>query len=224
MIPLSKYRKLYLGVYFVSLFPIYIKGYLNPLLHKVPFLFWLVDGFVFLIISFLLLFFCKNRLNVSLDDLGYRNYLCGNRNYTNSITITILLIPIVFIFYALLRKLSFYVFPTNWGFIGFGYSGTVPKFGFLHYIALWYLSLTAGFIEETQRTLCRMVFGKKAIDIAVYIIFSSFFFSLLHWHQGVQSIFLTFCLGLLFSSIYIFLKNIWPLIISHILLDLFLLS
>ena len=223
--PLEKTKKQIFSLYFLSLIPIYIKGYLNPFIIQYPILYWLVEILVWILFPIYLFDWCgRRRLQISYEKLGYHTKLCGEYIQGGYISTTVILIPIIFISYALLRKLSSHIIFDNYLYHGFSYGDLIPAYGIERYIVLWFYSISAGFVEETQRSLCRLLFSNSFEDSIRYVLFSAAFFSLLHWHQGVQHIFLTFCLGVLFASLYLYFKNIWPIVVNHVLLDLFLLS
>ena len=223
--PLEIRKKQIFALYFLSLIPIYIKGYLNPFIIQHPAYYWIVEILVWILFPiFVFDWFGRKRLQISYEKLGYHTKLCGEDIKGGYISATVILTPIIFVSYAFVRKLSSYIFFDNYFYNGFSYGNVIPVYGIERYMVLWFYSISAGFVEETQRSLCRLLFSNSFEDSIRYVLFSAIFYSLLHWHQGVQNIFIAFYLGVLFASLYLYFKNIWPIVVNHVLLDLFLLS
>lgn len=88
---------------------------------------------------------------------------------------------------------------------------------------LWNLvSISAGVCEEL---LFRgfLFFSLREflpeLPIVIIIIITSFVFGLWHTYQGLKGMGVTFFIGLLFSSLYLSIGSIIPIIILHILMD-----
>ena len=179
--PLDIQKKQIFALYFLSLIPIYIKGYFNPVIIQNPILYWAVEIAVWILFPIFVFDWCgRKRLQITYEKLGYHTKLCGEHLQGAYISATVILIPIIFISYAFVRKLSSYTVFDNYGYQGFSYGNVIPAFGIERYIVLWFYSISAGFVEETQRSLCRLLFSNSFEDSIRYVMFSAFFYSLLH--------------------------------------------
>lgn len=88
-----------------------------------------------------------------------------------------------------------------------------------------YMAFTAGFFEEvvfrglfwTAISDCKFQKFKKF----VYVILSSVVFAAVHWEQGMAGILSVFAFGLVAAIFYLQLKNLWPMITAHTLVDIY---
>ena len=110
------------------------------------------------------------------------------------------------------------IFPVNYLQQVFNYSKAIPNNFLLKSIIVIYFSITAGFVEEFFN---RGLFSKIISNPILYVILSSVIFCSVHWGNGIQNIFSSFCYGIVCALFYLKYKNIWPLIIGHLLTDIF---
>ena len=104
----------------------------------------------------------------------------------------------------------------------FTYSTSVPK-GWMHFPVVFYFALTAGFVEEIfLRGLPLLYqhnrFGDNGSKLA-YVAVTSLLFGLIHWENGTPEIFATAAFGVAAAILYLQLRNLWPLIAAHVLID-----
>lgn len=106
----------------------------------------------------------------------------------------------------------------------FLFESVVPE-GILHLPVVLYLSLTAGFVEEVfYRGLLWTAFlkiGPVKFRKSLYVILGSFVFAALHWEQGVAGTISAFVFGVLAAILYLQLRNLWPMIAAHTLVDIY---
>lgn len=83
-----------------------------------------------------------------------------------------------------------------------------------------YWSLTAGIVEEIyfRGWLRRLMRGSLGMTLA-YVGTSSILFSLIHWGQGEKQLIATGIFGLMCAVAYLGVRNLWPLIAAHVIVD-----
>lgn len=106
----------------------------------------------------------------------------------------------------------------------FSYGQIVPE-GIWRLPVVLYLALTAGIVEEVMyRGLPWFVIsniGTGATYKLIYVLLSSIVFSAVHWEQGLAGLTASFIFGLIAALTYLKLKNLWPLIFAHSLIDIY---
>ncbi len=95
--------------------------------------------------------------------------------------------------------------------------------GLAHIPSTFYLAVTAGFVEEVffrglPLLYLERKFG-KALPRKSYILGTAFVFGLIHFRNGPHEVAATFAFGLLAAILYLRLRDLWPLIGAHILID-----
>ncbi len=113
---------------------------------------------------------------------------------------------------------------TSTGTGAFSYSQIFPVEPLFHALAIIYLSVSGGVIEEVYfRGLLRYLwvsrFGKSRHQLG-FIMISALLFGLAHWEGGLTKIVWTFLWGVIAARLLIWAGNLWPLIIAHVLTDL----
>ena len=105
--------------------------------------------------------------------------------------------------------------------IVFSYASKIPVDFNLKLIAITYLALTAGIVEEIFfRGFAKIVVEKYITkNPAFYVIISALIFSGAHWAGGLANMVNSFFLGLLFAMLYLWIKDLRPLMIAHAMFD-----
>lgn len=105
----------------------------------------------------------------------------------------------------------------------FTYSHALPGDGW-HLTMVLYLALSAGFVEEIVYRALPWLFlrsvGWKPARRTLYVLVSSAVFAAIHWENGAAEVGAAFAYGLCASLLYTRLRNLWPLIGAHILIDI----
>lgn len=99
------------------------------------------------------------------------------------------------------------------------YPKSIAEFSlFLHLL----LVLTAGFFEEVYyRSILYKIFKERKMNVVSIILISSLIFTAAHWEAGIHWLPLVFIAAIVLSWFYAKYRTAWPLIIAHILVDLF---
>ena len=105
----------------------------------------------------------------------------------------------------------------------FAYESLVPEGALMKVVVVVYFAVTAGFVEEvTFRGLplaaCGPAPGRRSL--ALYVLGTSLVFSLIHWENGVPELLATFAYGVAAALMYLWVGNLWPLVIGHTCVDL----
>ena len=102
------------------------------------------------------------------------------------------------------------------------YKSLVPD-GLLHYPAAIYFAATAGFAEEVFFRGLPLLYIKERFGNAKpgwkYVVATSVLFASAHWENGLHEVIATFAYGVASSLLYLKLRNLWPLIGAHALVD-----
>jgi len=107
--------------------------------------------------------------------------------------------------------------------VTFDYSQTLGGKGALRITKVIYYSIGAGLVEEFYyRGLFKLLFKPGRGRMILYVLLSAIIFSSVHWEGGFVKLFVSFLLGLIFAGAYLWIKNLWPLVVAHFLTDFFL--
>ena len=87
-----------------------------------------------------------------------------------------------------------------------------------------YLAITPGFVEEVFFRALPLLFLERRfpgqVPIRSYVVATAALFGLIHWGDGVPEVLATFVFGVGAAVLYLRLRNLWPLIAAHIIVDL----
>ena len=211
---------------FVGLTPFIVLAMLNGLYNPWLFeasvsLFWLVDFIHYWAIPLAALYFLYRHAGLTPRDYGLAR---ANRYYPAwemlgaGIFVAALLVAVSTVSWHLGTLLF------GWSDYAFSFGMVVPEGG-LRVLVVLYLAITAGFVEEVMyrglmwTALSRLPYRRLAKFI--YIVPGSMIFALVHWEQGVAGIFSAFAFGVVAAMLYLSLKNLWPMIAAHTLVDVY---
>ncbi len=106
----------------------------------------------------------------------------------------------------------------------FSFGMAVPE-GKWHIPVVIYFAASAGIVEEVIfRGLGWKVFSDlnlKRLKKPLYVIATSLVFAATHWEQGLAGIFSSFAFGVVAALLYLQLRNLWPMIAAHTLVDVY---
>lgn len=203
----------------IGIFPFFINGFYNPHITKYPLLYWAVEILAWVVLPFIIYKVCTRNDLVSRKEIGFYVGLSNNQSlFDLLLAIFFVSFFLVFLDFIVMSSIVQAIYPINYLGVNFGYRSMIPQNpGLLRIATLIYFALSAGVVEEFYyRGLMRKVFNKGFY----YVLVSSIIFSLVHWEGGVRSLTSAFVFGLAASSISLYTKNIWPLVIGHFLNDL----
>ena len=184
-----------------------------------PILYWAFDIAKFVVVPAVVLRWLYRSYGVAPFRYGLENFEKGERwlRTLGVIFLTSLLLAVVYhVSSKLAWRISGMVPPV------FTYSTSVPT-GWMHFPVVFYFALTAGFVEEVflrglPLLYVQNCFGDNGSKLA-YVAVTSLLFGLIHWENGTPEIFATTAFGVVAAIIYLQLRNLWPLIAAHVLID-----
>ena len=200
--------------------PLLLNGFYNQLIIDSPITYWTVEIITWVCLPLSLYFIGIKKGIFTNQDIGFHSNIRGARSHAQLIWLSLFVPLLLLVADKILHAIARYIFPINYGYINFQYGNLVPDSGPLRWIILLYFMLTASFIEGVYfRGLMKRLFQNPNLKSLNYVLISSLLFSALHWENGIQNIFVTLGLGMLFSGMYLAIDNLWPLVASHALLD-----
>lgn len=203
--------------------PAFLNGFYLPILSENLLLFLLVDILQWTILPIIALDICiRQKKIIAIQHLGFHNLIFHRRNSEYVLLTSFAISFLLFFCYFEAYRYSKLIFPINY-LESFAYQSVIPYKPFLLSISIvLYMSFSAGLIEETfYRGLLKVIFQDDFHFNYKYILVSSFLFSINHWEGGVRNLFATFIFGIVTSILYLKIKNIWPIVIGHTIIDIY---
>ncbi|RPI75440.1 MAG: CPBP family intramembrane metalloprotease [Desulfobacteraceae bacterium] len=182
--------------------------------------FWIVDGIQFLLVPGAAVFFLVKAGSIFPRDYGFKPF-GPDLSVFQIIGLCLLMCVVFWLAYFTVINTAYHYF---WPFANhFGYSLLVPE-PFLPKIGVvLYLSGTAALVEEAVfRGLPWYYFSlirPNQRPILVYVLLTSILFSAIHSEQGPHGMIASFFLGIAAAILYAKIKNLWPFIVGHFILD-----
>ena len=209
-----------LGILFtLFMVPALANGLYNPLLTDHAALFWSLDFFIF--VPYPLAIYCIARRKNLIRPLepGLDNTIAGKRNTPLVLLLCLILAPVFHYLLLAAWDLSSLFLPDH-AFIKFSYSAMIPAEPPLRLVAVTYLALSAGIVEEVfyRGMLHKLLAGRYGLW--PYLLISSLLFASIHWEQGLVGLSATFFYGLFCAMFYAKARNLWPLICAHTFVDI----
>ncbi len=198
--------------------PFMINGLVNSLIAHNALLYWGFEMLIWIIIPSTILYLVIRTPGVQLCDLGYHGSFRGQAD-----------IGLVLLACAVFAPLCYGVYYYSYGFFSslfpgqgfFQYDSIVPESGFFYYLVVIYFALSAGLVEEFLfRGLLYRAFSGFKHSFALFLVISPILFSLVHWEDGLANLASTFIVGVFMAIAYLGFRNLWPLVIAHIVTDL----
>ncbi len=215
--------KKYLIICFLLMWvPAFLNGFYFPFIREIPLIFWPLDILQWTILPIISLDICIRRKKIiSIQHLGFHNLIFYRRNTEYVIYTSFVVSLILFFCYFETYNFSRIIFPINYLKV-FAYQSVIPDESFLlTMLVIFYMSFSAGLIEEAfYRGLLKVIFQDDFHFNYKYILVSSLLFMMNHWEGGIRNLFSTFIFGIVTAIIYLKIKNIWPLVIGHTIVDI----
>jgi membrane protease YdiL (CAAX protease family) len=207
----------------IGILPFELNGLYNSHLVSRPLHFWAVEIISWILLPLAMYFWGIHRGLFTSAEIGFHPYFKGRICYT--VLLVLVLSPIIYFAHRYSRLLAMRIIPTNYGAENFGYGQVVASYGDLRILILLYFAVTAGLVEEFfyRGVMYKLICMRKRRSI-MYVFVSSLVFSSVHWELGIQFLLSHFLWGLVMGSIYCKIRNIWPLVVGHMITDLIALS
>lgn len=184
-----------------------------------PALFWAFDVLKFVVIPAAILIWLARRFSIRPSAYGMRR-MSRNEGWLRFLGLTAFLVIVLsLVFRATVWISLMIVRPAGSG----AFYGSIVPEGWLHFPVVLYFAATAGFVEEIFFRALPLVYLKErfgsGIPVAAYLLGTSFLFASMHWENGAHELAATFMYGLLAGALYLRLRDLWPLIGAHVLID-----
>lgn len=99
-----------------------------------------------------------------------------------------------------------------------------PK-GLLRIPVTLYMGVTAGVVEEVLFRGLPLLYLERRFPNSLprkpYILGTALLFGLVHWGDGPHQVLATFAFGVLAAALYLRLRDLWPLITAHAIIDIY---
>ncbi len=184
-----------------------------------PALFWLFDTVKFVLLPATILIWLGRRRGITAARYGM-NGIAEHESWAHFLGLTIFLALVLALVYSTARYIAWFIldFPESIAF----YKSILPD-GLLRVPVVLYYAVTAGVVEEI---FCRALpllylserFG-RSLPKGLYVVATAFLFGVGHWENGNIEVLATFVFGLFASALYLRLRELWPLIGAHTLID-----
>jgi len=191
----------------------------EPLYGYVPALFWLFDVFKFVVLPGALLLWLWRGYGIRPVHYGMRA-VAENESWLHFLGLTVFLAIVLNLVYQAAFGISWAVlrFPETKEF----YYSIRPE-GWLRVAVALYYAITAGVVEEIFNRALPLLYlverYGKALPRARYLLVTSLLFGISHFESGTPQVVATFVFGLLAGALYLKLRDLWPLIGAHFLID-----
>ena len=196
--------------------PFLVNGYINEKLFNWPPVFWTFEVLirVALPVSFLVYLL---RGGMRAGDIGFTVVIWGRRS--------LLLVGLGFLIYAFLyywMVIASYEIARRYlpDVAVFDYESAIPRVEPFRTLVSAYYALGAAFTEEIfSRALLYRIATMFRRTVLIYLTVSPIVFAIGHWESGWAITVSTYVLGVFAAMIYMWMKNIWPLIVVHFVDD-----
>jgi len=218
----KKSPQLLLKFLVLGLTPFFINNWLNEYLVDNPVIFWILDVFAWVILPASIAFILIRKHGMSFRDVGLGNPFTGMKESLRLINVAVIATVVLFFSHRVAFTGLSVFFPDQ---PTFSYQTMIPGDGNTRYLVICYFAITAGIVEEFyyRGLLLRVVRCFDAKD-SLYLLVSPILFALAHWEQGLAGVGASWVFGVLACIVYLRLRNLRPLITSHIVIDLILFS
>lgn len=199
-------------------------GYFLPLVADHLLAVYVVDGVFTVGWPILLLAWAQRHCEAGIADLGLSTSNVSARDILETTVVcTVTLLIVVWVSsrlsWALLWRIDWIWHSPN----VFSWHNAIPN-GPLGPVARLYLAVTAGVTEELyfRGFLKMMVFAELRNPAArrVFLLVSSAAFGAIHWEEGLARFASTAVVGFVAARLYLWTRNLWPLITAHAVVDL----
>jgi membrane protease YdiL (CAAX protease family) len=180
------------------------------------------EALVWLLVPLMVLAWLSRRAGLRMAELGFHGTVFGRKSVT---LVTLLAIVFCWLSYTVFSEASGYAqrFLPEAGI--FHYRSVIPVADPGRSMAILYFALSAGFVEEIYfRGLLLRIAMASYGSVALFLILSPLFFAAIHWESGMANVAAAYVYGLFAAVAYVWLRNIWPLVVGHVFTDCLMLT
>ena len=207
-------------LFLVGILPYELNGWYNPLIEGSPAVFWGADAFIFVAMPIAAYIYGTRRGLFTRRELGF-HFDIRDRARAALFFAGLVILPIV-LYYGTERsaRLAAYIFKEACEKKTFGYEQLFGQMNAGKLAMVTYAAVTAGLVEEFYyRGMFKLLFNPGRANTVFYVLSSAIIFSSVHWEGGPCQLFYTLIYGIMAAAAYALIKNIWPLVIAHMILD-----
>jgi hypothetical protein len=193
--------------------------YKEPLFAWSPIAFWIADATKFVLVPALALAWL--RLGAGVRPAHYGMARPDNLDRADFLKLLVLVCAVMAYLLDSSTRLGAALFPDR---PSFTYLGAMPQ-GMPRPMLALYFSLTAALVEEVMFRglpwlwLSGYMEGNRLRW--TYLLWSSITFAGTHWENGQGQLFATFIYGLAAGGWFLVLRSLWPLVLAHLAIDLY---
>jgi membrane protease YdiL (CAAX protease family) len=185
-----------------------------------PGLYWAFDAVKFVILPTAALVYLARVHSIRPRHFGLRG-VAANETWVHFIGLSVFLALILSFVYYGARYVAWAAIRPE---VVSSFYNDINPDGLLRIPATLYLALSAGVAEEVfLRGLPLLYLERRFGDELprnLYIFGTASVFGLIHWGNGPHEVIATFAFGLLAAVLYLRLKDLWPLIAAHTIIDI----
>jgi membrane protease YdiL (CAAX protease family) len=135
--------------------------------------------------------------------------------------LTVFLAVLLNFAYHIAQNVAWVIFqPVNMAAL---YKSVIPD-GLFHFPVVLYFGVTAGVVEEIFFRALPLLYVKERfrnrVPLTGYVLTTSVLFGVAHWENGAHEVVATIIYGLLAGALYLKLRDLWPLVGAHALIDI----
>jgi membrane protease YdiL (CAAX protease family) len=194
--------------------------YKAPLYNWSVAAFWFADIAKFVLVPGVILWCLARFAGVHPRDYGLswpRTPEARERLLGGTLLACFVLVPLFFAVQQMLWFAGYYGLPD------FGYEATLPHGQVLRWIVIGYYALTAGVVEEIVFRGLPWTwvehFGDTPATRGAWVVVTSIVFALVHWENGGPGMLAAGAYGIGAALLYLKLRNLWPLVVAHVVTD-----
>ncbi|MBI3395281.1 MAG: CPBP family intramembrane metalloprotease [Spirochaetia bacterium] len=123
--------------------------------------------------------------------------------------------------YYFLGVICIALFPVNYMAVTFDYARLIPSHQPWRILTAFYFAFTAGFGEEIFFRGIPFLLAQRIGGVvrSSYVLWSAALFAVAHWEQGICGSIPAFLWGCNMALMFLFFRNLWPLMATHFLYD-----
>jgi hypothetical protein len=194
--------------------------WLEPLILRGPAIFYAADILQWIIVPGLVWAFLLRAPHIKPKEYGF-----PDSSQTPSLISVAQALSVALLLWLAYKPVFVIAYRWFWPYAeNFGYSAIIPKLFPWNILISLYFSTTAAVVEETVfRGLPWLYFScflSPARRIIWYLILTPLLFAACHSEQGPHGVIAAWAYGLTAALLYIRLRNLWPLILGHFVIDM----
>lgn len=212
----------------LAMAPMLLNGFYNPALASHPARFWQVEFLGFAALPLAVYIYGRARGLFANADIGLSTRVLSWNNPV-LFAACVIVLPIVMLkLDGLFLDWAVRLLPPNAS-PEFDYRQMIPppgpRTGLLRLLAVLYMALSAGLVEELLfRGLFRRMLPAGVAGAIAFVVLSPPMFALVHWEGGPTKLLYCYLWGISTCLMYLGTRNLWPLIVGHMLVDIHWLS